>query len=252
MKLSVIIPTYNEVSHINTTIKALLEHAVEKPYEIIVVDCGSVDGTREAICAPEVVVVHNPRLAGKKWGSLRMGANLAQGDVFLFLDADTLVPKHYDSAIANALANEEVVGGAFEFSFDKTSFSLLVVSLINRLRYRFRKRFYGDQGIFVRKSTYEEAGGWPGRCLLEAAYLCKNLQEFGRLEILPHPIVTSSRRFTEGGVWKVFFHDFKIWGMDFLGMDVEKYGRAYWQKNKENLPQQEKLLQDLEKKAEVV
>lgn len=232
MKLSIIIPTFNEAPNINKTIDALWQRATVPPFEIIVVDCGSTDGTLEAIRSPQVVTVRNPRLAGKKWQSLCLGANISQGDVLLFLDADTLVPYYYDSAIDNTLTRQDVVGGAFEFSFDKFSYSLMCITLVNRIRYRVCKRFYGDQAIFVRKKDYVNAGGWPNRSLLEAAYLCKNLQKYGRLSLVNSSVVTSSRRFTEGGIWKVFIHDMKIWGMDLLGMDVEKYGEAYWSKTR--------------------
>lgn len=234
MKLSIIIPTYNEADNILKTLQGLHERASENPFEILIIDCGSSDETLASIHYPEVISVSNPRLAGKKYSSLRLGAKLAQGNVLLFLDADTLVPQDYDAAIAEALKDQKVVGGAFEFSFDKLSFSLYCIAFINRIRYRVRKRFYGDQGIFVRKRVYEEAGGWPARTLLEAAYLCKNLQKFGKMRLLRRSVITSSRRFTEGGIWRVFKHDMKIWLMDLLGMDVEKYGAEYWQKNKEN------------------
>lgn len=233
MKLSVVIPTYNEADNILKTLQGLYDRASEKPFEILIIDCGSSDGTLQLINYPEIVSVSNPRLAGKKYSSLRLGAKLAQGDVFLFLDADTLVPQGYDTAIAEALQNQKVVGGAFEFSFDKISFPLYCISFVNRIRYRVRKRFYGDQGIFVRKKVYEDAGGWPARTLLEAAYLCKSLQKYGEMRLLRQSVITSSRRFTEGGVWRVFIHDMKIWSMDLMGMDVEKYGAAYWQKNKD-------------------
>lgn len=241
MKLSIIIPTYNEADNINKTIGALLDQAKENPFEIIVVDCGSVDNTVQKICYPNVISVVNPRLAGKKYRSLRFGAKMAQGNILLFLDADTLVPHHYDLAIEQAIMDPAVVGGAFEFSFDKFSYSLFCVSFFNRIRYRFRKRFYGDQGIFVRKEVYEESGGWPERSLLEAAYLCRNLQKYGKLQLLRQQSITSSRRFTEGGVWRVFIHDFKIWAMDLLGMDVEKYGAAYWKKNHDYGQQQKRV-----------
>lgn len=242
MKLSVIIPTFNEANNINQTIMALYERSVQTPFEVIVVDCGSSDGTLGCIRHHEVVTLTNHRLKGKKCRSLRMGTNIAQGEVLLFLDADTLVPPAYDAAIEKALLNSRVIGGAFEFALDKQSFPLLLITLVNRIRYRFRKRFYGDQGVFVRKEAYLKAGGWPERSLLESAYLCKNLQKWGKLKLLSLPMTTSSRRFTEGGVWRVFLHDIRIWLMDLLGMDVEKFGKAYWAKNEENGKKKELVL----------
>lgn len=246
MKLSVIIPTYNEAININQTIEALYERAAGVPFEIIVVDCGSSDKTVDCIKRKEVIIMLNPRLAGKKCRSLRMGTNIAQGEVLLFLDADSLVPQHYDASIEKALENPEVVGGAFEFALDKKGISFFLVTLINRIRYRFRKRFYGDQGVFVRKDVYQKAGGVPERALLETAYLCKNLQKLGKLQLISQPMVTSSRRFTDGGVWRVFLHDIRIWAMDLFGMDVERFGKAYWATNQKYEKQKkEPVLEEL-------
>ncbi|WP_017729862.1 glycosyltransferase [Nafulsella turpanensis] len=232
MRLSVIIPTFNEGATIRKTLQTLLERADQPLYEIIVIDSGSTDGTLKEIEHEEVVTIVNPRMAGKKCRALRMATNIAQGDVLFFLDADTIVPEHYDSEIKNSLKDPKVVGGAFEFSFDRFSIPLYLITLVNRIRYRYRKRFYGDQGIFVRRDAYLKAGGWPERNLLEAAYLCRNLQKYGKLKLIRKSTLTSSRRFTDGGVWKVFAHDIYIWGRDLLGLDVEKYAASYWAKNK--------------------
>ncbi|AHM58584.1 family 2 glycosyl transferase [Flammeovirgaceae bacterium 311] len=232
MKLSIIIPTCNEEDYLQKTLNAASNHASGKHgIEILVIDCGSTDGTTDIIRQKSVVVVTNPMLAGKKWASLRMGARLAQGDVFLFLDADTLLPPDYDVAIANVLQNERIIGGAFEFSFVEKSPLLSLVTYINRIRYRFRKRFYGDQGIFVRRTAYVISGGWPERQLMEAAYFCKKLQEHGKLALIQPAVRTSARRFIQGGVLKVFFKDIRIWWEDLIGKDVERYGEQYWQHN---------------------
>jgi glycosyltransferase involved in cell wall biosynthesis len=232
MKLSIIIPTCNEKDYLQQTLNAAQNHASGiHGLEILVIDCGSVDGTTETIRQKSVVVVTNPSLAGKKWASLRLGARLAQGDVFLFVDADTLLPPDYDLAIANALKDDAVVGGAFEFSFIERSLALSFITFINRIRYRIRKRFYGDQGIFVRRTAYMLSGGWPERALLEAAYFCKELQNHGRLALVKPPARTSARRFLAGGVLKVFFQDVRIWLKDLLGKDVERYGQKYWDHN---------------------
>lgn len=236
MKISIIIPTCNEKDYLQKTLNTAQNHASGKHgIEILVVDCGSTDGTTDNIRQKSVVVVTNPMLAGRKWASLRMGARLAQGDVFLFLDADTLLPPDYDLAIANALADDAVVGGAFEFSFTEKSLALSFVTFINRIRYRFRKRFYGDQGIFVRRTAYALSGGWPERQILEAAYFCKAIQTVGNLTIIKPAVKTSARRFKEGGVLRVFFNDIRIWFENLIGRDVEKYGKKYWAYNRKPL-----------------
>ena len=89
MTLSVIIPCYNE----KATIKAITERviAVEKAAEIIIVDDGSTDGTREILGTlqdyPLVQVIYHERNQGKG-AALRTGFAAAQGDVILIQDAD--------------------------------------------------------------------------------------------------------------------------------------------------------------------
>ena len=88
MKLSVIVPVYNE----RTTLPALLQQVLASPYpkEVLVVDDGSTDGTSELLQASqtaEVRVLHHPHNRGKG-AALRTGLAQASGDVVLFQDAD--------------------------------------------------------------------------------------------------------------------------------------------------------------------
>jgi glycosyltransferase involved in cell wall biosynthesis len=89
LELSVIIPCYNE----KNTIEAILEavKAVGLASEIIVVDDGSTDGTRDILknlpVDPLVRIVYHDRNQGKG-AAVRTGFAAAQGDVFLIQDAD--------------------------------------------------------------------------------------------------------------------------------------------------------------------
>ncbi len=88
MKLSVIIPVYNE----RATLPALLDRVRLAPYEkeVLIVDDGSTDGTWEvlqALQAPDVVLLKHPRNQGKGT-ALRTGLAHASGDIVIFQDAD--------------------------------------------------------------------------------------------------------------------------------------------------------------------
>lgn len=234
MKLSVIIPTCNESQYLHKTINTLINHAEARQHlEIIVVDCGSSDGTVTTIKHKSVVIVENAQLRGKKWKSLNLGGRLAQGEILLFLDADTQVPPNFDTSIRQALEDEHVIGGAFEFDFDDSSFLLNLIIFVNRLRYRWRKSYYGDQGIFVRNSVFKEVKGWPNRNLLEGAYFCKELKKHGKLVLLRQSVKTSARRFQQNGVGKMLIKDLKIWLMNLIGRDVEKFAADYWAENQQ-------------------
>jgi glycosyltransferase involved in cell wall biosynthesis len=90
LKLSVIIPTYNECGTIEEVVRAVL--AVERADEIIIVDDGSTDGTRDLYAKVAAldeciqVILHERNMG--KGAALRTGFSKATGDIFLIQDAD--------------------------------------------------------------------------------------------------------------------------------------------------------------------
>ena len=232
MHLSVIIPALNEYEYISDTINVVRENAVlGGPHEIIVVDCGSTDGTTEIVRRLGVKLIEiRPEMVGRSQ-ALNTGASIATGDVYLFLDSDTILPERYDREIKTALESRHMVGGAFEFALDGRGFSLRVVELINRIRYRISHQFYGDQGIFVRAAVFGRVGGYPKKGILEASDFCCSLKKVGKLALVRKKIRTSPRRFVEGGVYRVLVRDIKIWCLDLMGRPVDKFADIYWKKN---------------------
>jgi dolichyl-phosphate beta-glucosyltransferase len=98
LRLSVVIPMYNETSRISDTIPSLLAYFSGQPYkyEFVIVDDGSTDGTAELarkLFAPaENVRVLEKRPNKGKGSAVRAGMLTAKGKVVLFCDADLATP----------------------------------------------------------------------------------------------------------------------------------------------------------------
>ena len=105
--LSIVIPAYNEESRIGPTLRRIEEYLSPKvyPWEVIVVDDGSTDGTVSAAreASPRSKVLPNDGNRGKGY-SVRRGALEARGDVILFSDSDLSAPIEELGKLQKAIA----------------------------------------------------------------------------------------------------------------------------------------------------
>jgi rSAM/selenodomain-associated transferase 2 len=233
MRLSVIIPTLNEGHYLAAAMASVRKRAtVQPPHEIIVADCGSADGTAELAARLGARVVQRDPPLDSRAAALNQGAAVAGGDVLLFLDADSTVPRGYDRAVQTALRDPHVVGGAFEFALDGPALGLRLVEIINRIRYRIWPWYYGDQGIFVRTEVFHRLRGYPNRRIMEASDFSRLLGTKGKLALLRSPMITSARRFLEGGIYRVLARDVIIWWLDLIGRPTERFAPAYQENNR--------------------
>jgi len=87
--ISVVIPAYNEEKTMGNVISDTISvmESLEMPYEIIVVDDGSTDNTRQTATKYKATVLSNGKNQGKG-NALRKGFQYAQGDIVVTIDAD--------------------------------------------------------------------------------------------------------------------------------------------------------------------
>lgn len=204
-KVSIIIPCYNDEQKL-AQLLAQIQHLPRTPYEVIVID-GAASAACEAICSQyQAHWLPSEPCRGKQ---LLAGAATAQADVLWFLHADAHLPS--DPLTVMQLALEKgALGGYFKFKFDAPrAWPVFILELAVALRCRYGIP-YGDQGLFMTKQAYIEAGGhapWP---LFEEVPLVKNLRKSGHLMALASPLLVDPRRWQHDGWWRRTWENRKL------------------------------------------
>ena len=191
--VSVVIPALNEAHYVARTLDAARRGG---PHEIIVVDGGSTDGTREIARAHDAVVLSAPPGRATQ---MNRGAAIATGEWLLFLHADTLLPADYAAHIGRTLAEPGVAVGAFEFAITQDFPGRRWIERATNLRARRRQLPYGDQGLFLRRETFRLTGGFADLPIMEDYEFVRRLRVRGKISIAPAVAHTSGRRWRELG-----------------------------------------------------
>lgn len=218
MKLAVVIPALDEADWVAGAVAS----AAPERVEVVVVDGGSRDGTREVAARAGARVIES---APGRARQLQAGAQATDGEILLFLHADTRLPPAFDAAVRTACARTGVVGGAFRFRFDQRTPALRFVEWGARLRVALFRLPYGDQALFVRRADLAAVGGVPQVALMEDLDLVKALRRRGRLALLPLPATTSARRYRAAGVWRTMALHWLAAGAWTLGVERGRIAR---------------------------
>jgi rSAM/selenodomain-associated transferase 2 len=189
--ISVIIPAFNE----ETNIKSSIDSAKQlNPLEIIVVDGGSTDRTCELAKNTGAKLIKSAKGRGAQ---MNAGASLAQGEILLFLHADSRLPLiDYENAFGEEM--KDYAGGFLKLKFDDTSISTKLVELFANVRSRLFSLPYGDQAIFLKRDVFEKIGGFKEYPFLEDIDMAMRLRKSYRLKYMPYNVTASARRLKKG------------------------------------------------------
>jgi len=212
MLISIIVPAYNEEKYIGITLSSIkqAQHLLlsEKGIsaEIIVVDNDSTDSTANIARSFEAEVFNEPTHNVAKVRNV--GANRANGEILVFVDADVVVPERLLCRIHEAMSDELCIGGAVDTNYQPAKY---LVKVYLRM-WRFVGKVAGmAQGAtqFCRKDVYASLNGYD-----ETLYMGEDVDFYRRLKryakrcngyvqfIDDIQVSPSSRRFDEWFLWR--------------------------------------------------
>ena len=221
--LSIIVPCLNEADGIAEALAALAPLR-RRGAEVIVVDGDSRDGTLERAAPLADLAIRAPR---GRASQMNAGAARARGGILVFLHADARLPDAADALIVDGLKRSRRGWGRFDVTIAGRHPLLRVVGRLMNLRSRLTGIATGDQAIFVTRSLFTAAGGYPEIALMEDVALSKRLKGFGPPLCLNHRLTASGRRWERHGVLRTILLMWRLRLAYWLGADPRKLAMHY-------------------------
>jgi glycosyltransferase involved in cell wall biosynthesis len=194
VKLSVVIPAFNEEKLLGESLRAIRAAvAVFPDAELIVCDNNSTDRTAEIARAAGAQVVFEP--VNQISRARNTGARAAAGDWLLFVDADSWPSRELLLDVRAAIESGRWVGGGATVAYDAPPLDVrLAIGAWNALSRAMR--WMAGSFVFVRADAFRSAGGFSEELYAsEEIDLSRKLRREGALVILHrHPLRTSSRK----------------------------------------------------------
>jgi glycosyltransferase involved in cell wall biosynthesis len=202
--ISFVIPAHNEAALLGRTLAAVHQaaRAVGEPYEVIVVDDASTDGTGAVgrQHGARVIAVNFRRIAATR----NAGARAATGRALFFVDADTVVPARAVRAAVRALANGAVGGGAaVRFDGSVPLYAAVLERVVLPLLLPLLGMVPGCF-LFCTRRAYLAAGGFDeSLAWSEEVAFGNGLKRQGRFVMLREGVITSGRKVRAYSAWEL-------------------------------------------------
>lgn len=225
MKLSIIIPVLNEAGVLESNLEKLqwIRHL---GHDIVVADGGSQDQTA-ALAEPLVDQVVSS-LPGRAL-QMNAAAKSASGDILVFLHIDTLFPGDGVEALTENIVLPSADWGRFDVRLSGEHILFRVIERMMNWRSRLTGIATGDQAIFISRNLFETLGGYPAMPLMEDIEICRRLKKYSKPVCLPQKVVTSSRRWEQGGIVKTIWLMWRLRFEYWLGVNPAQLARQYRQ-----------------------
>ncbi|MCH7396850.1 TIGR04283 family arsenosugar biosynthesis glycosyltransferase [Belliella sp. DSM 107340] len=198
MKISIIIPIFNEEENLAKLIPSIFKKS-KGDLEVIVVDAGSTDKSiliAKSLGAKVLLSQRKSRAA-----QMNLGAKSATGGIFYFVHADTIIHTDFEKDIIQAV-REGINAGCYRYRFDSQKILLKMNAWFTRFNGILAGG--GDQTLFIEKNVFESLSGFD-----EYYTIMEDFEFVGRIKkrynfrVLPKSIVVSARKYDTNSWLKV-------------------------------------------------
>ena len=222
VKLSIIIPVWNEDKVIAKTLEFVLKHTSQS--EIIVVDGDSTDATPE-ICRQFSKVQFIESTKRGRAAQMNLGATHSKAEILYFLHADSQPPADFEDLILEAVKKGSC-SGCFRFKFDSPKWMLKINSFFTRFPYLWCRG--GDQSLFITRSLFQELKGYDERFeVMEEYDLIRRIQTKQDFCILPFSVLVSARKYDTNSWFRVMWANFIAFRSFKRGEDTSRIKKRY-------------------------
>ena len=223
LSIAIIIPVFNEAAVLPELTERLQAVGAD---ELIFVDGGSCDESRRLL-----------EHSGVRWlqsepgraTQMNAGAEDCIGDIILFIHADTIISYSNISAVRETMKDDSFVGGRFDVRLSGNNIAFRMIEWLINMRSRLTGISTGDQCQFVRRSVFEQMGGFPEQPLMEDIEFSRRLKRQGRIACLNETVITSSRRWEQHGIVATVWLMWKLRFLYCFGVSPEKLAQMYRQ-----------------------
>lgn len=222
--IGVVIPTLNEQEFLPALLGDLRRLGTEVPLDVMVADGGSTDDTLACALRADARVLMAPRGRARQ---LNAGAAAVRGEWLFFVHADSRLDAAARLALITAVRpGSDVNAAVFGFAIDLPGRWKRMIELGQRVRETVARLPYGDQGLLVRRTVFQEVGGYPDIPVMEDVALIRRLRHHIRIRRLPAAVVTSGRRYLRGGVVRTWLRHSALIACYFAG--ISPWRLAQW------------------------